>query len=54
MRLPTRVMIGAIAAGFCLALAGCAGTKDVGYQGWVEADLVFVSQIGRASCRERV
>jgi len=32
-----------IAAGFCLGLAACGGPKDSAYQGWVEADLIFVS-----------
>ena len=26
-----------------LALVACAKTEDPGYQGWVEADLIFVS-----------
>jgi len=32
-----------------LALAACAKTEDPGYQGWVEADLIFVSpdEVGR-------
>ena len=32
-----------------LALAACAKTNDPGYQGWVEADLIFVSpdEVGR-------
>ena len=32
-----------------LAHAACAKTKDPGYQGWVEADLIFVSpdEVGR-------
>ena len=32
-----------------LALAACAKTDDPGYQGWVEADLIFVSpdEVGR-------
>jgi HlyD family secretion protein len=32
-----------------LALAGCAKAEDPGYQGWVEADLIFVSpdEVGR-------
>jgi HlyD family secretion protein len=32
-----------IAAGTCLLLTACGQAKDVGYQGWVEADLIFVS-----------
>jgi HlyD family secretion protein len=39
-----------IVLGFAfLALAGCAKTDDPGYQGWVEADLIFVSpdEVGR-------
>ena len=27
----------------CLVVAGCNEKKDAGYQGWVEADLIFVS-----------
>ena len=32
-----------------LALAACAKTNDPGYQGWVEADMIFVSpdEVGR-------
>lgn len=32
-----------------LALAGCGRTEEVGYQGWVEADLIFVApdEVGR-------
>ena len=32
-----------------LALAACAKAEDPGYQGWVEADLIFVSpdEVGR-------
>ena len=30
-------------AALCLALAGCGKPSDTGYQGWVEADLIFVS-----------
>ena len=32
-----------LAAVLCLALAGCDRPKDPGYQGWVEADLIFAS-----------
>jgi HlyD family secretion protein len=31
------------AAGACLLLAACGQAKDAGFQGWVEADLIFVS-----------
>ena len=32
-----------------LALAGCGGSRDSGFQGWVEADLIFVGpdEVGR-------
>jgi len=33
----------ALLCAILLALAGCAKSKDPGYQGWVEADLIFVS-----------
>jgi len=33
----------AVACMAVLALAGCAKSQDPGYQGWVEADLIFVS-----------
>ena len=42
----TRAILGqslASAAGACLLLTACGQAKDVGYQGWVEADLIFVS-----------
>ena len=32
-----------LAAGACLLLAACGQPKDAGYQGWVEAELIFVS-----------
>src|SRR5262245_31946761 len=32
-----------VAAGACLLLTACGQAKDAGYQGWVEADLIFVS-----------
>jgi HlyD family secretion protein len=35
--------ISLIAAGACLLLAACGQAKDAGFQGWVEADLIFVS-----------
>jgi HlyD family secretion protein len=31
------------AAALCLVLGGCSDANDAGYQGWVEADLIFVS-----------
>ncbi len=40
MRHGTRSVVLLLAA---LALAGCGAPKDAGYQGWVEADLIFVS-----------
>jgi HlyD family secretion protein len=43
MMLPTRTIASAFAAGLCVVLAGCSGAKNASYQGWVEADLVFVS-----------
>jgi HlyD family secretion protein len=33
----------AVACAVALALAGCGNSADRGYQGWVEADLIFVS-----------
>jgi len=33
----------ALALSMLVALAGCSNTTDPGYQGWVEADLIFVS-----------
>jgi HlyD family secretion protein len=38
----TRV-VSFIAAGACLLLTACGQAKDAGFQGWVEADLIFVS-----------
>ena len=35
--------ISMIAAGACLLLTACGQAKDAGFQGWVEADLIFVS-----------
>lgn len=35
--------ISIIAAGACLLLTACGQAKDAGFQGWVEADLIFVS-----------
>jgi len=35
--------ISIIAAGACLLLTACGQVKDAGFQGWVEADLIFVS-----------
>ena len=39
----------AVALAAALALAGCGGTSDPGFQGWVEADLIFVApdEVGR-------
>jgi HlyD family secretion protein len=33
----------AVALAFALVLAGCAQSNDPGFQGWIEADLIFVS-----------
>ena len=30
-------------AALAVALAGCKETRDPGFQGWVEADMIFVS-----------
>ncbi len=35
--------ISLIAAGACLLLTACGQARDSGFQGWVEADLIFVS-----------
>ena len=40
-----------------IALAGCKEVRDPGYQGWVEADMIFVSpdesgRVTRLSVRE--
>ncbi|MDQ8731757.1 efflux RND transporter periplasmic adaptor subunit [Bradyrhizobium sp. LHD-71] len=45
------------AAALCLIVAACAEPKNAGYQGWVEADLIFVSpdeagRVTRLSVRE--
>ena len=40
---------GAVGLAVALALSGCAGSDDATFQGWIEADLIFVSpdEIGR-------
>ncbi len=38
-----RRTVSLIAAGACLLLTACGQGNDAGYQGWVEADLIFVS-----------
>ncbi|MFZ5735693.1 MAG: HlyD family secretion protein [Pseudomonadota bacterium] len=43
MTRPSLVLRGAAAAILALALASCGQGRDPGYQGWVEADLIFVS-----------
>src|SRR5437870_6313803 len=47
----------AVAFAAALALAGCGNTNEAGFQGWVEADLIFVSpdevgQVETLSVRE--
>ena len=39
------------ALAFAIALAGCNDTRDPGFQGWVEADMIFVSpdEFGRVT-----
>src|SRR5207249_4119265 len=39
----------AVAFAAAVALAGCGNTNEAGFQGWVEADLIFVSpdEVGR-------
>src|SRR5690242_11480757 len=40
----SRMVMGALAAAMLAAtLAGCNEKRDPGYQGWVEADMIFVS-----------
>ena len=43
MTRPFSRTISLFAAGACLLLTACGQAKDAGYQGWVEADLIFVS-----------
>ena len=43
MTRPSLVLRGCAAALLALALASCGKGNDPGYQGWVEADLIFVS-----------
>lgn len=42
-RLSRRAICGLLAVALALTLAGCGERKRIGYQGWVEADLIFVS-----------
>jgi HlyD family secretion protein len=37
------MILGRLAIGLALVLTGCAQSKDQTYQGWIEADLIFVS-----------
>ena len=39
----SRVMTVVTALALAAALAGCNERKDPGFQGWVEADMIFVS-----------
>jgi len=49
MSLARRRLLGALA--FACVLAGCNDRRDPGFQGWVEADMIFVSpdQFGRVT-----
>ena len=42
-RMTVRMGLSLAAVALAAALAGCNETKDPGYQGWVEADMIFVS-----------
>ena len=43
MRLLSGAVRGAFVAALAFGLAACHGDRDPGYQGWVEADMIFVS-----------
>ena len=43
MTSPRQATIGLAALALALSLAGCNELRDPGYQGWVEADMIFVS-----------
>jgi len=46
-----RMIRALVALALTAALVGCNERKDPGYQGWVEADMIFVSpdEIGRVT-----
>ena len=39
----SRILVLAMAAALAASLAGCNDKHDPGFQGWVEADMIFVS-----------
>jgi HlyD family secretion protein len=43
MTSPHRTISAVVALALALSLAGCNEKRDPGYQGWVEADMIFVS-----------
>ena len=43
MTSPHRTLSAVVALALALSLAGCNEKRDPGYQGWVEADMIFVS-----------
>src|SRR6201987_6239096 len=43
MTSPRRTLSAVVALALALSLAGCNEKRDPGFQGWVEADLIFVS-----------